>query len=364
MLRYFDYRPGYLELKEQIDDAIRRVLDSGQLILGPEVRAFEQEFAAYVGVPGAVGVNSGTDALILALRSLGVGSDAEVITVANAGVPPVAAIRAAGATPRFVDVDPETLLMDPAQLEGARTERTRCVLPVHLYGQPAPLAPILEFAERHGLGVIEDCAQAHGASYCGAHVGGFGSVGCFSFYPTKNLGAFGDGGLCVCRDPDLEQRLRALRNYGFRDDRHAHFEGLNSRLDEIQAAVLRVKLRRLSRAIEVRRELAQGYIEGLAGSPYRPVELTPDGEHAFHLLVVRAPDRPRLIEHLNRAEIGFGIHYPEPVHLMEAYSFLGYRAGDLPVTEKACETVISLPLFPGLEAGEVEQVVKALLDCA
>ena len=282
MLRYFDYRPGYLELKEQIDDAIRRVL----------------------------------------------GSDAEVITVANAGVPPVAAIRAAGATPRFVDVDPETLLMDPAQLEGARTERTRCVLPVHLYGQPAPLAPILEFAERHGLGVIEDCAQAHGASYCGAHVGGFGSVGCFSFY------------------------------------RHAHFEGLNSRLDEIQAAVLRVKLRRLSRAIEVRRELAQGYIEGLAGSPYRPVELTPDGEHAFHLLVVRAPDRPRLIEHLNRAEIGFGIHYPEPVHLMEAYSFLGHRAGDLPVTEKACETVISLPLFPGLEAGEVEQVVKALLDCA
>ena len=286
------------------------------------------------------------------------------MTVANTAVPTVSAIREVGATPAFCDVEANTCLMDIHRLEECLTDRTKAVIPVHLFGNVVDVPNLRNIIGARSIAVVEDCAQAHGASYCGAHVGGFGSVGCFSFYPTKNLGAFGDGGLCVCRDPDLEQHLRALRTYGFRDDRHAHFEGLNSRLDEIQAAVLRVKLRRLSRAIEVRRELAQGYIEGLAGSPYRPVELTPDGEHSFHLLVVRAPDRPRLIEHLNRAEIGFGIHYPEPVHLMEAYSFLGHRAGDLPVTEKACETVISLPLFPGLEAGEVEQVVKALLDCA
>jgi dTDP-4-amino-4,6-dideoxygalactose transaminase len=307
-----------------------------------------------------VGVASGTDALILALRALGVGPGDEVITVSNAGVPTVAAIRAAGALPRLVDVDPDALLLDPGQLERARTARTRCVLPVHLYGQPAPLGPILDFAGRHGLPVVEDCAQAHGARYRGRSVGGFGQVGCFSFYPTKTLGAFGDAGLCVTGDPALEERLRRLRMYGFGKERHARIEGLNSRLDEIQAAILRVKLRHLDAALTTRSALAARYREALAGSGYRPVVVAPDAEPAWHLFVVEAPERARAIAALERAGIGYGVHYPEPVHRMEAYRFLGLERGSLPVTERACERVLSLPLFPGLEAGAVEAVVGAL----
>jgi len=356
----FDYRPEYLRLKAEIDGAIHRVLASGQLILGPEVRAFEAEFAANVGTRAAVGVNSGTDALVLALRALEIGAGADVITVANAGVPPVAAIRAAGATPRFVDVDPGTLLMDPDRLEAALTPQTRCVLPVHLYGQAAPMDAILAFASRHGLRVVEDCAQAHGATYRGRHVGSLGDVGCFSFYPTKSLGAFGDGGAVVTRHPTLEAPLRMLRMYGFRDDRHAHREGLNSRLDELQAAILRVKLRHLDEALAARRALAARYRDGLQDASCRPLAETPDGAHAYHLFVVRAQERPRLGDALTRAGIGFGIHYPEPVHLMEAYRFLGCRAGDLPVSETAAGEVMSLPLYPGLDDETVARVIRTL----
>jgi dTDP-4-amino-4,6-dideoxygalactose transaminase len=359
-IAHFDHRPAYLELQAQIDEALGRVLLSRSLILGPEVRDFEREFAAYVGVPSAVGVASGTDALALALRALEVGPGDEVLTVANAGVPPVSAIRSVGAVPRFVDVDPETLLLDPARLEEAVTSRTRCVLPVHLYGQPAALDAILEVAGKHDLRVVEDCAQAHGARYGGRHVGGFGDVGCFSFYPTKNLGAFGDGGLCVTGDPAIEERLRMLRTYGFRGDRHAHCEGWNSRLDEVQAAVLRVKLRHLDEAIAARREIAARYREGLADCPVRIPGSTPRAEHAYHLFVVQSSERPRLIEALEQAGIGYGIHYPEPVHLMEAYAFLGCARGELPVSERASRTVLSLPLYPGLGAEAVERVVQTL----
>ena len=360
MIAYFSYLPEYLKLKEEIDEAIRRVLASGRLILGPEVREFERECAGSLGIPAAVGVNSGTDALILALRALEIGPGDEVITVANAGVPPVAAIRATGATPRFVDVEPGNLLMDPAGLESVLTTRTRCILPIHLYGQPVDMDPILEFAASHGLRVVEDCAQAHGATYRGKQLGGFGEIGCFSFYPTKILGAYGDGGLCVTGDRALEERLRMLRMYGFRGDRHAHCEGLNSRLDEVQAAILRVKLGHLDTAIRARREIARRYREGLRGSSCRVPETAREGTHVYHLFVVRAPERPRLIEELERAGIGFGIHYPDPVHLMEAYRFLGYREGGLPVTEEACREVISLPIYPGLEAEDVEQVIRTL----
>lgn len=360
MLPSFDYRPEYARYRDEVAEAVQRVLDSGWLILGPEVRAFEEEFAAFVGVSAAVGVNSGTDALWLAFKALGIGPGDDVLTVANAGVPPVAAIRAVGATPRFVDVDPRTLLMDPDRLERARTATTRCVVPVHLYGHPAPIGPIRDFTRRHGLFLVEDCAQAHGATWNGRPVGSFGDVGCFSFYPTKNLGAFGDGGMCVTGDADLAQKLEMLRFYGFRGDRHAHCEGLNSRLDELQAAILRVKLRHLSAATEERRAIAASYGSALAGADLvLPVEIEAC-RHVYHLFVVQSDARERLARALEAAGIGFGLHYPEPVHTMEAYRFLAQGEGALPVTERACRQVLSLPLYPGLEAGAVERVVAAL----
>lgn len=359
MIPYFDLASTWEAHREEIEDAIHRVLSSGRLILDAEVEAFEAEFAAYIGTRYAVGVGSGTDALTLALRAQGIGEGAEVITVGNAGVPPVAAIRAAGAMPRLVDVDAETLLLDVGQLERSRTARTRAILPVHLYGQPVDLDGVMSFAEKHGLAVIEDCAQAHGATYRGRHVGVFGNVGCFSFYPTKNLGAFGDGGLCATDDAELAARLRSQRMYGFREDGHAHEEGMNSRLDEIQAAILRVKLQYLDATIQVRRDLAARYREALAGSRFRHPGFTPGAEHAYHLFVVETPDRGAACAALDRAGIGYGIHYPTAVHRMEAYSFLGPDGG-LPSTERTADHVMSLPLYPGLDGGVVIRVVETL----
>jgi dTDP-4-amino-4,6-dideoxygalactose transaminase len=359
MIPFFDYRPAHRRYEGEIGDAIQRVVASGCLILGPEVRGFEEEFAAYVGAASAVGVNSGTDALTLALRALEIGAGDEVITVANAGVPPIAAIRAAGAMPRLVDAHPETLSMDPAGLVDAINPRTRCILPVHLYGQPAEMDPILALASERGLRVVEDCAQAHGATYRGRHVGTFGDVGCFSFYPTKNLGALGDAGICVTNDSDLAERLRMQRMYGFRDDGHSHSEGFNSRLDELQAAILRVKLRHLDAAVEERRGLSQHYRDGLQGSVYRHPAPTPEGRHAYHLFVVEAPERPRVCAALEAAGIGYGVHYPCPVHRMEAYDFL-VPSGELSVAERASQRVLSLPLYPGLEKQAVEQVIELL----
>jgi dTDP-4-amino-4,6-dideoxygalactose transaminase len=364
MVPFFDYRPAYHAIRDEIDAAIRAVLESGTLILGPQVEALEEEFSAYVGLRRAVGVNSGTDALALALRALDIGKGDEVITVANAGVPPVAAIRMVGAMPRFVDVLPGSCLMDPGLLDAALTPRTRCVLPVHLYGQPAPLRAILEFASRHGLAVVEDCAQAHGARYDGKHVGGFGSIGCFSFYPTKNMGAYGDGGICVTDDPDLFRRLRMLRQYGFFEDRHAHCEGWNSRLDEIQAAILRVQLRHLDDTIHRRRELASLYSERLRGGPLRIPGEEPGGTHTYHLYVVRHRNRNQLTERLRTAGVGHGIHYPEPVYRMEAYGFFGVGPGRLPQTDLACNEVLSLPLYNGMESDTVALVARALRDPA
>lgn len=357
---YFDYRPAYLRHKNEVDAAIARVLASGRLVLGPEVAAFEREFAAYTGCAHAVGVASGTDAVELALRGLGIGPGDEVLSVANAGAPPVAAIRAAGATPRFVDVTPGPLLVDPQRLAAALGPRTRAVLAVHLYGQAAPLGEIVEFATAHRLHLIEDCAQAHGARHGGRHVGGFGRVGCFSFYPTKNLGAFGDGGMCVSDDPELDRRLRRLRQYGFDDDRHAHEEGLNSRLDELQAAILRVRLAHLDEALRERRRIAAEYTRGLAGSGFETTAVASPDEHAFHLYVVRTARRDRVIAELERRGVGYGIHYPVPAHLMQAYGFLGYARGSLPVTERACDEVLSLPLYEGLGSQAVGEVLEAL----
>ena len=362
-LSYFDYRPEYRRLQVEIDAAIRRVLESGQLVLGPEVSAFERECAASLGVAEAVGVNSGTDALTLALRTLRIGPGDEVITVANAGVAPIAAIRATGAVPRFVDVRSDTLLMDPMALSAAITPRTRCVMPVHLYGQPADLEAILEVAEGRGIPVVEDCAQAQGATLRGRAVGSFGRIGCLSFYPTKTLGAFGDGGLCVTDDPELAEQLRMRRMYGFRGDRHAHCEGVNTRLDELQAAILRVKLQHLDESIARRRALADRYAAGLAGSGVELPGRTPKATHVHHLQVIRTAERARIIEALGKAGIGHGIHYEEPVYVMEAYRSLGYHEAGLPVTEQACRSVLSLPIWPGMRDEQVDRVVEVVRCC-
>ena len=360
MIPAFDYRPAYYHIQDQIDDAVHRVLHSGRLILGQEVHAFEQEFAAFLGVPYAVGVNSGTDALIIALRTLGVGVEDEVITVANAGVPTIAAIRAVGARPRFVDVQPHTLLMDPDRIPEAISERTKAILPIHLYGQAVEMDAVLRISRDRGLRVIEDCAQAHGATYQGRRVGSFGDIGCFSFYPTKNLGAYGDGGLLVTQDRALEEQASMIRMYGFRNDAHAHCEGLNSRLDEMQAAILRVKLQYLTADNSARCEIAQQYLAGLSGADFQLPGTAPDREHVYHQFVIRSQDRQRLIEILEQHEIGFGIHYPEPLHLMEAYRFLGGISGDLPASEEACRSVLSLPIYPGLESSAIDQVLETL----
>jgi len=333
-------------------------------VLGPEVAAFEREFAEYVGSPHAVGVGSGTDALVLAFKALEIGPGDEVITVANAGVPPVAAIRASGATPRFVDVQANSHVMDPDLLGAAITGRTRAILPVHLYGQPADLDAISRCASDRGLSLVEDCAQAHGARYRGAHVGGRGSFGCFSFYPTKNLGALGDGGMVVTGDAGRAEQLGMLRMYGYRDDRHAHCEGLMSRLDELQAAVLRVGLSHLDESLAARRALAQQYQEGLADCGYGVPHEMEGTTHAHHLFVIETPERARVTDALKRAGIGFAIHYPEPVHRMEAYGFLGYGPGDLPVSEASATRVLSLPLYPGLARDDVERVIEVLRSAA
>ncbi len=360
MIAYFDYLPEYRRLKEQIDAAVMGVLSSGRLILGPEVEAFEREFAAYTGAAAAVGVASGTDSVILALKALGIGEGDEVLTVANAGVPTVAAIRSAGATPRFVDVDPESMNMDASLLEEALTPRTRCILPVHLYGRPAAIDEIVELARERELSVIEDCSHAHGGAYRGRHVGCFGRIGCFSFYPTKNLGAYGDGGICITQDEEIAGRLRRLRMYGLEEGLGAGSEGMNSRLDELQAAILRVKLRHLDESLAERRRLARLYLERLAGSAYRLPQAPEGCDHAYHLFVIRCDDRDGAIARLRAAGIGHAVHYPIAVHLMPAYRGLGYAEGELPETEAACREVLSLPLYAGLDPAAVEAVSEAL----
>ena len=360
MIPFFDYRPHLARHRPEIDAAIARVLDSGSLVLGEEGKAFEDEFARFVGARFAVGVASGTDAITLGLRALGIGEGDEVLTVANAGVAPVVGIRAAGAIPRFVDVDADSLLLDPLLVEAAIGPQTRALLPVHLHGNPVDTRALRQIADAHDLFLVEDCAQAHGAKMGGASVGLLGDVGCFSFYPTKNLGAYGDGGLCVSGDPEVASRLREQRMYGFRGDAFAHVEGRNSRLDEIQAAILRVKLRHLEADVAERRALAAVYQRELAEAPVQVALTHKEGRHAFHLFVVQVPERKRILEHLAAAGVGHGLHYPVPIPKMDAYASFD-RPGELPTTEAACERVLSLPLYPGLSEDAVVKASRALV---
>jgi dTDP-4-amino-4,6-dideoxygalactose transaminase len=354
--------PGaqYQAHKREIDACIQAVLEKGWYVLGEQVAAFESEFAAYVGVDHAVGVGSGTEALHLALAAWGIGPGDEVITVAHTAVATVAAIEMCGASPVLVDVESGYYTLDPARLEAALSPRTRAILPVHLYGQPADLESILAVARRHGLRVVEDCAQAHGSKYQGRRVGAWGDAACFSFYPTKNLGAFGDGGMVVSADAGFAERVRQLREYGWVTRYVSQLPGYNSRLDELQAAVLRVKLRHLDADNAARAQRAAEYGDGLAGTAVERPRRRPGASHVFHLYVVATSQRDRLQAHLRAQGVGTLVHYPVPVHLQPAYRgrLRGHDA--LPETERIAQEVLSLPMYPELAADDVRSVVEAI----
>jgi dTDP-4-amino-4,6-dideoxygalactose transaminase len=355
VIRCGNPRAQYVAHRAAIDEAIRRVLESGRYILGAEVAAFEREFASYIGVSEAVGVGSGTEALHLALAACGIGRGDEVITVAHTAVATVAAIELTGATPVFVDIEPDYFTLDPEQLEAAVTPKTKAIVPVHIYGQPAALDVINSIARRHGLRVIEDSAQAHGATYRERKVGGWGDIACFSFYPTKNLGAIGDGGAITTNDPALAEKVRHLREYGWVERNVSSVPGWNSRLDELQAAILRVKLRFLDADNKRRRAIADLYDELLADSDLVLPKRRKDATHVFHLYVVRSNAREDLLSRLRVNGVDAAIHYPVPVHLQPAYRSR-LSANNLTNTEYIAGEIVSLPIYPELADAEVERI--------
>ncbi len=351
-------RAQYLARKAEIDAAVARVLASGSYILGEEVKAFEAEFATCIGASHAVGVASGTDSIQLALRALEVGPGDEVITTAFTAVGTVAAIELAGATPVFADVEPVACTLDPEAVAAAITPRTRVILPVHLYGAPADLDPLLALAARHGLYLVEDCAQAHGARYKGRRVGTFGDFGCFSFYPTKNLGALGDAGALVTSDPSLADKARRLRQYGWDDVRRSVVPGINSRLDALQAAVLRAKLPFLDADNAARARIANAYDAGLAGTGLVLPRARAEDSHVFHLYTVRSPRRDALARFLAARGIETRVHYDMPIHRQVAYAGRIRGSEGLPETDRAAREVLSLPMFPELRDDEAAQVIE------
>lgn len=362
MIPLIDLQAQYRGIQDEIKVALDKVLDSSQYILGKAVADFEAAFADYAGTARGVAVNSGTSALHMALLAAGVGPGDEVITVPNTFVATVAAILYTGAQAVLVDVDAETLTMDPSKLEAAITVRTKAILPVHLYGHPADMAPIVEVARSHKLAVIEDAAQAHGAEYQGRRIGSIGDFGCFSFYPSKNLGAYGEGGMVTTNDAEAAQRLRMLRDWGQSQKYHHDLLAFNARMDGFQGAVLGVKLPHLEDWTEARRAHAQSYGELLADSGLKlPVE-RPNCRHVYYVYVVRTPQRDALQQHLGAQEIHTGIHYPHPVHLEKGYARLGYGEGAFPVAELACRQVLSIPLYPELTEQQIETVAQAIKD--
>ena len=355
-----DLQAQYAEIGEEVEASVRDVLRSGQYVGGPEVAALEEEFARYCGVSYAVSVNSGTAALHTALLALGLDPGDEVISVAHTFVATAEAIIAAGAKPVFVDIDPKSYTMDPAQLEAAITPRTRAIIPVHLYGQPAELDLILSIAEAAGLAVIEDACQAHGATYRGSRVGSLGAIGCFSFYPSKNLGAAGEGGIAVTDSPLYAERMRRISDHG-QSARYRHeVLGFNYRLPALQAAVLRVKLRHLDDWNEMRRAHALEYRRLLSGSGVTIPWERPESSHVYHLYVIRSGARDELKKHLSAQGVATGLHYPLPVHLQPAYQQYGAGPGSLPHTETAAATVLSLPMYPELRPAQLERVAGVL----
>lgn len=359
---FLDLSAPYTELKDELDAAYQRVMSSGWYILGKEVAAFEEEFAAYCGVRHCIGVGNGLDALHLILRALDIGEGDEVIVPSNTYIATWLAVSYAGATPVPVEPDPNTCNLDPSRIEAALTTRTKAIIPVHLYGQPADMGSINAVAGHHGLKVIEDAAQAHGASYRGRRCGSLGDAAGFSFYPGKNLGAFGDGGAVTTDDDTLARRIRLLRNYGSSRKYVNDESGFNSRLDELQAALLRVKLTRLDEWNDRRRVVAERYNAALAGTdtilPLAPLFADP----VWHLFVVRHLDRDSVTAKLDRRGIGWLVHYPIPPHLQGAYRHLGYREGTFPLAEQLSREVLSLPIGPHLTDGQIAAVCACLGD--
>ncbi|HEY5625416.1 MAG TPA: DegT/DnrJ/EryC1/StrS family aminotransferase [Dehalococcoidia bacterium] len=356
-----DLRGQYQPLQEEVKETIAGVLDGMNLFLGENVFQLECDFADFCNAKHAVGVGSGTDALYLGLRALGVGPGDEVITVPNTFIATVSAINMAGAKPVFVDIDPETYLMDTTNIEAAITDRTKVLLPVHLYGQPVAMDRVRMLAKEHGLGVLEDACQAHGAEYRGARTGTLGDVAAYSFYYSKNLGAYGEGGIAVTDSRDIAKQLQLLRNHGSSTRYYHSILGMNSRLDEIQAAVLRIKLRYLEGWNEARRSLAGEYNRRLASLPgvITPAE-APDARHVYHLFVIRAQQRDKLLDWLKERGVQAGIHYPVPIHLQEACRDLGYEDGDFPVAERVADEIISLPIYPELTIEDVDYVCQTI----
>jgi dTDP-4-amino-4,6-dideoxygalactose transaminase len=350
----------YLSHKAEIEAAVKDVLEGGRYVLGTQVQAFEAEFARFIGTEHAIGVGSGTEALHLALTACGVAGGDEVITVSHTAVATVAAIELSGAVPVLVDILADSYTMDPDAIEAAISPRTKALVPVHLYGHPANMDAVQQIALRHGLLVIEDCAQAHGAVFKGKKVGSFGDAACFSFYPTKNLGAIGDGGAVVTHRSDIAQRARALREYGWQDRYVSAFPGWNSRLDEIQAAILRIKLRTLDGANSRRQAIAARYSTAWAGTPVGSPTVAVGATHVFHLYVVRAARREELKAGLTEAGVDALIHYPVPIHLQPAYKGRVRTVGDLPQTVRAAKEVLSLPMYPELTLQDQDFVVDAV----
>ena len=352
-------RLQYLKFKEEYERAVLDVLNSGLYILGEKVEEFEVKFANFVGVKYCVGVNSGLDALLLAIRALGITEGDEVIVPANTYIASVLGVTENRAIPIFVEPD-DFYNIDPSKIENAITCKTKAIMAVHLYGQPASMRHILELAKKYNLYIIEDCAQAHGAMYKGKNVGTFGDVGCFSFYPTKNLGAFGDGGAVVTNNSKVVKKIKLLRNYGCAKKYYHEIEGINSRLDEIQAALLNVKLEHLNELIEERQKIANRYLKMIKNSLIQLPKIQNEVKHTWHLFVVRCKWRNMLIEFLKKNGISTQIHYPIPPHLSKAYSRLGYKRGSFPITEGFADTVVSIPLYNGMEDNEILYVIDRL----
>ncbi len=364
MIPFVDLKAQYASIKPEVMAAIEGVLESCQFTLGSEVAAFEKEFAAYSGSAEGIGVNTGTSALHLALLAAGIGPGDEVITTPFTFVATAAAIHYTGATPVYVDIDPETYTIDPAKLEAAIGPRTKAVIPVHLYGQPADMDPIMEIARAHKLVVIEDAAQAHGAEYKGRRIGSIGDMACFSFYPGKNLGAYGEGGMVTTDNPDYAKTIRMLRDWGAEQKYHHKLKGYNFRLEGIQGAVLRVKLRHLENWTEARRSAARFYDEALSGNAVQTPKARADSRHVYHVYAIRTPDRAGWQKALTERGIQSGIHYPIPVHLQEAYADPRWKEGDFPHSERAAKEVLSLPMYPELQTEQQRAVIEAVLDLA
>lgn len=360
MIQFVDLKKQYHSIKEEIDTAVINILESSQYILGKEVAAFEEEFADYSQANYGVAVNSGTSALHLAFLAAGIGVGDEVITVPNTFVATIAAIRYTGATPVLVEMDPISYTMNPELIEAAITKRTKAICPVHLFGQMADMNPIMKIARKHNLLVIEDAAQAHGAEYKGHRAGSIGDLGCFSFYPAKNLGACGEGGMVVTNNPEYFKTIKMLRDWGSEKKYYHDLKGFNYRMTGIQGAILRVKLRYLEKWTEARRAHAALYTKLLTDSDVQTLQEMSYARHVYHLYVVRSKERDSLQKWLSENEIHTGIHYPIPVHMQKAHADLGYKQGDFQLSEQAADEMLSLPMFAELTDEEIMQVVEAI----